>query len=164
MAESQMAEPLKASGVNQRGQIKMTQEEIDAFLAERRVATMCTTNADGSIHAVAMWSGVLDGCIAFETKLKSQKVANLRRNSNLTVALEDGLGYEELRGITLIGKAEFVEGFDNMFPLGVSVFERYQGGYNEEMKPFVEVMLNKRLVVKLNVTKTISWDHRKLGM
>jgi hypothetical protein len=31
------------------------------------------------------------------------------------------------------------------------------------MKPFVELMLNKRVVVKLNVEKTISWDHRKLG-
>ena len=86
-----MAEAPMGGGVNQRNQIKMTTEEIDAFLNERRVATMCTTNADGSIHAVAMWYGFVDGCLAFETKLKSQKVANLRRNPNLTVALEDGL-------------------------------------------------------------------------
>ena len=31
------------------------------------------------------------------------------------------------------------------------------------MKPFVEIMLNKRVVVKMNVEKVISWDHRKLG-
>jgi hypothetical protein len=30
------------------------------------------------------------------------------------------------------------------------------------MKPFVEVMLNKRVVVKLHVDKTVTWDHRKL--
>ena len=125
---------------------------------------MCTTNPDGSIHAVAMWYGFADGCIAFETKLKSQKVANLRRNPNLTVALEAGTEYNELCGVTLIGKAEFIEGLEAMWPLGVSVFERYQGGYSEEMKPFVEIMLNKRLVVKLNVERTISWDHRKLAM
>lgn len=157
-----MAEAVMGAGKNQRAQIKMTEAEIDAFIGERRVATMCTTNPDGSIHAVAMWYGFIDGCIGFETKLKSQKVANLRRNPNLTIALEAGEDYNELRGVTLIGKAEFVEGLDAMWPLGVSVFERYQGEYTEEVRPFVEIMLNKRLVVKLNVERTISWDHRKL--
>ena len=157
-----MADTGMGLGKNQRAQIKMTSQEIDSFIAERRVGTMCTANADGSIHAVAMWYGLIDGCLGFETKLKSQKVANLRRNPHLTIALEAGEEYNELRGVTLIGKAEFIEGLEAMWPLGVSVFERYQGAYTEEMRPFVEVMLNKRLVVKLNVERTISWDHRKL--
>jgi len=46
----------------------------------------------------------------------------------------------------------------------VSVFSRYNAPYTEEMKPFVEIMLNKRVVVKMHVDRTISWDHRKLGM
>ena len=150
-------------GKNQRAQIKMSDAEVAAFLNDRKIATMCTSNADGSIHAVAMWYGIIDGCIAFETKLKSQKVANLRRNPNLTVALEAGEAYEELRGVSLIGKAEFIEGLDAMWPLGVSVWERYQGEYSDEVRPFVEMMLNKRLVVKLNVERTITWDHRKLA-
>ena len=36
--------------------------------------------------------------------------------------------------------------------------------YTEDLKPFVEAMLNKRVVVKLHVTKTVTWDHRKLGL
>src|SRR5260370_37063995 len=52
-----------------------------------------------------------------------------------------------------------------MFELGISVFERYQGGkYTEEMRPLVEFMLNKRVVVKLLVDRVVSWDHRKLNM
>ena len=46
----------------------------------------------------------------------------------------------------------------------MSVFERYNAPYTEELKPFVEAMLNKRVVVKLHVTKTVTWDHRKLGL
>ena len=61
-------------GVNQRKSIRMTAEEIDAFLAERRPMTMCSIGPDGSIHAIAMWYGFLDGCITVETKSKSQKV------------------------------------------------------------------------------------------
>jgi hypothetical protein len=51
-----------------------------------------------------------------------------------------------------------------MWELGVSVFERYNAPYTDEMKPFVEAMLRKRVVVKLHVDKTVTWDHRKLGL
>jgi hypothetical protein len=37
------------------------------------------------------------------------------------------------------------------------------GPYTEEQRPMVEAMMNKRLVVTLDVTKVVSWDHRKLA-
>ena len=151
-------------GVNQRKAIRMSQEEIDAFLAERRSMTMCSMSRDGSIHAVAMWYGFLDGCVTVETKAKSQKVQNLRRDARLTLLFEDGDYYEELRGVELVGRAEIIEDRDKLFTLGVSVYERYNGPYTEEMKPFVDVMLHKRVLVKMNVERTVSWDHRKLGL
>jgi PPOX class probable F420-dependent enzyme len=150
-------------GVNQRANIKMTDEEIDAFLNEQRTMSMATIGPDGGIHLVAMWYGFVDGVVGFETKAKSQKVKNLRRDKRLTVLVEDGLKYEELRGVELAGWGEVIEDPDQLFQLGISVFERYQGPYTEEMKPFVEVMLNKRVLVKLHTDRVVSWDHRKLG-
>ena len=50
-----------------------------------------------------------------------------------------------------------------MWELGVNLFERYYGSYTEDLRPFVETMLNKRIVAKVNVERTVSWDHRKLG-
>jgi PPOX class probable F420-dependent enzyme len=151
-------------GVNQRRAIRMTPEEVDAFLAERRAMTMCSIAADGSIHAIAMWYGFLDGCIAVETKAKSQKVQNLRRDPRLTVLFEDGDYYEELRGVELVGRAEIIDDPDRLWTVGVSVFERYYGTYSDEVKPFLETMLHKRVAVKLDVERTVSWDHRKLGL
>jgi PPOX class probable F420-dependent enzyme len=151
-------------GVNQRAQIKMTPEEIDAFLNERRPVSLCSINHDGSIHAVAMWYGFLDGMLAFETKAKSQKAQNLKRNPTMTCMAEDGEYYEELRGVELVGTAEFIDSPNRMFKLGVNLFERYYGTYTEELKPFVETMLNKRVVIALHVERTVSWDHRKLGL
>jgi PPOX class probable F420-dependent enzyme len=151
-------------GVNQRAQIKMTEEEIDSFLRERRPITLCSINHDGSIHAIAMWYGFLEGALAFETKAKSQKTVNLRRDSRITCMAEEGDYYEELRGVELVGRAEIVEEPERMWELGVSVFERYQGPYSEAMRPFVETMLHKRVVVKLHVERVVSWDHRKLGL
>jgi PPOX class probable F420-dependent enzyme len=151
-------------GVKQRDLIRMTEEEIDGFLHERRPMTMCTVNHDGSIHAVAMWYGFVDGTIAIETKAKAQKSVNLGRDSRITCMMEDGDYYEELRGVELVGRAEIVEDPDKMWELGVNLFERYYGAYSEELRPFVETMLNKRIVAKINVERTVSWDHRKLGL
>ena len=90
-------------GVNQRKAIAMTPAEVDAFLAERRPMTMCSLSPDGSIHAVAMWYGFVDGLVTVETKAKSQKAQNLRRDPRLTLLFEDGDYYEELRGVELVG-------------------------------------------------------------
>jgi PPOX class probable F420-dependent enzyme len=151
-------------GVKQRDVVKMSPDEVDTFLHERRPMSMCTMNHDGTIHAVAMWYGFLEGSVAVESKAKAQKVQNLRRDPRLTCLFEDGDSYENLRGVELVGRAEIVEDPARMFELGVSVFERYYGAYTDELKPFVETMLHKRVVVKLHVDRVVSWDHRKLGL
>jgi PPOX class probable F420-dependent enzyme len=151
-------------GVNQRALVKMTPAEVDAFIHERRPMTLCSINHDGSIHAVAMWYGFLEGCVAVETKAKSQKAVNLRRDPRITCLFEDGDRYEELRGVELVGRAEIVEDPERMWRLGVDVFERYYGPFSDDMAPFVEAMLHKRVVVKVHVQRVVSWDHRKLGL
>lgn len=149
---------------NQRAQITMTDEEVAAFVAGSRTATMATVGPDGQPHLVAMWFGVVDGALWFETKAKSQKAVNLRRDPRVTVLLEDGLTYDTLRGVSFEGTAEVVDDADALWAVGVSVWERYTGPYSEEMRPFVEVMLRNRVAVRLDVARTRSWDHRKLGM
>src|ERR1700730_1232315 len=151
-------------GVNQRDLIKMTPEEIDAFLRERRSMTMSTISPDGGIHSVAMWYGFLEGAGAFEPKGKAQKVQNLRRDPRLTCLVEAGERCDELRGVSLVGTGEIIDEPDRMWELGVSVFERYNAPYTDEMKPFVETVLRKRVVVKLRVDTTVTWDHRKRGL
>jgi PPOX class probable F420-dependent enzyme len=151
-------------GVKQRDTIRMSSEEIDEFLAGRRTMNMATINHDGSIHLVAMWYGLVDGAPCFETKAKSQKVLNLRRDARITCLVEEGQYYEELRGVELVGRGEIVEDPDYLWRIGVSVFERYSGPYSEEMRPFVETMLHKRVGVRVDVERVVSWDHGKLGL
>lgn len=151
-------------GTNQRSQVEMTAEEIAAFVEGKRTATLVTMGKDGHPHAVAMWFAVLDGVIWFETKAKAQKAVNIGRDPRVTVLLEDGLTYDTLRGVSFEGTAEIVEDPDALWAVGVSVWERYNGPYSEEVKPLVEFMLHKRVAVRVDVTRTRSWDHRKLGL
>ena len=152
-------------GVKQRDVIKMTQSEIDEFLAGWHTMNCATMNHDGTIHLIAMWYGFLEGCPALETKAKSQKVQNLRRNPQITCLVEEGESYDQLRGVELVGHAEVVEDPDRIFQLGISVVERTTGqSYQEEMRPAVEAMIHKRVAVKIHVDKYVTWDHRKLGL
>lgn len=151
-------------GTNQRSQIVMTDDEIAAFVDGSRTATMATIGPDGLPHLVAMWFAVIDGQIWFETKAASQKAVNLRRDPRITVLLEDGLTYDTLRGVSIEGTAEIVDDPDALWEVGVNVWERYTGPYTEEMRPLVEFMLHKRIAVRVDATRTRSWDHRKLGL
>ncbi|NKQ57251.1 PPOX class F420-dependent oxidoreductase [Amycolatopsis sp. K13G38] len=151
-------------GVNQRAQIRMTDDEIATFVERSRTATMATLGPDGMPHLVAMWYAVVDGKIWFETKVKSQKVVNLRRDDRITVLIEAGHTYDQLRGVSVEGHAVISDDADEIWRVGVSVWERYNGPYTEDVKPAVEMMMNKRVVVRVDPKRVRTWDHRKLGM
>ncbi|MBF6238901.1 pyridoxamine 5'-phosphate oxidase family protein [Nocardia otitidiscaviarum] len=151
-------------GVNQRAAIVMTDQEITDFLERSRIATLATLGPTGMPHLTAMWYGLIDGHMWFETKAKSQKAVNLRRDPRVTVLVEAGDTYDQLRGVSIEGRAEIVDDPEALFRVGVSVWERYTGPYSEDMKPFVEQMLNKRVAVRVVPERVRSWDHRKLGM
>ncbi len=151
-------------GNNQRAQITMTDDEITAFIDRSRVATMATVGPGGLPHLVAMWYAVIDGQLWFETKGRSQKAVNLGRDDRITVLIESGHTYDELKGMSLEGRATIVDDPDALWAVGVSVWERYTGPYSEELRPFVELMLNKRVAVRVDVDRTRSWDHAKLGL
>ncbi len=38
------------------------------------------------------------------------------------------------------------------------------GEYTEEKRPAVELMLRKRVAIRVHVDRVRSWDHRKLGL
>ncbi len=141
----------------------MTPEEVAAFLEERHKATMCTLNPDGSVHAVAMWYGFVGGRLAVQTKAKSQKARNLARDCRMTWLVEAGERYDELRGVELVGRAVLVDDAEGLFSVGASVFDRYVAPYTEDARTAVETMLKKRVAFVLDVDRTVSWDHRKLG-
>lgn len=151
-------------GQNQRSQVEMSDDEINEFLVRSRSSTMATLGPTGTPHLVAMWYAVIDGKIWFETKSRSQKAVNLRRDPRITVLVEDGHTYDTLRGVSIEGTAEIVEDPEELWAVGVNIWERYNGPYTEDLAPLVEFMLHKRVAVRVDATRTRSWDHRKLGM
>lgn len=151
-------------GSNQRSQIVMTDAEIADFVARSRTGTLATVGPDSQPHLVAMWYGVIDGEIWVETKVKSQKVVNIRRNPRVSFMIEAGMTYDSLMGVSFEGTAEIYDDPDTIFAVGVSVWERYNGPYTDELKPAVDMMMNKRVAVRIAASRVRSWDHHKLGL
>ena len=153
-----------SGGANQRRQIVMTDEEIADFVARSRTGTMATVGPAGQPHLVAMWYAVLGGDIWVETKAKSQKAVNIRRNPRVSFMIESGLTYDSLMGVSFEGVAEIHDDPDTIFRVGVNVWERYNGPYTDDLKPAVDMMMNKRIAVRIAASRVRSWDHHKLGL
>jgi PPOX class probable F420-dependent enzyme len=150
--------------MSRRDQIRMTTEEIEAFLHEQKTMAIATIAADGRPHVVAMWYAFVDGEIAFWTFAKSQKVVNLKRDPRITALVEDGDDYSNLRGVEIVARARITDDPSEVMRFGEVEFERYQGmPVTDATRPVVENMANKRVVVYLEVERMVSWDHRKLS-
>ena len=89
---------------------------------------------------------------------------NLSRDGRVTVLVEAGHTYDTLRGVTLEGRATLTSEPGALWAVGVSMWERYYGPYSEEARPMVELMLRKRVAVRVDVERVRTWDHRKLGL
>lgn len=150
--------------MSRRDQIRMTQEEIDEFLAGRHTMNVATIGKDGRPHLVAMWYGFFaDGALGFWTYGKSQKILNLQRDPRMTCLVETGEEYAELKGVEILGTGVVLTDRDSVMEIGRSVFERYTGPWSDAAQPILEQTGAKRFAVKIEVETMVTWDHGKLG-
>ena len=150
--------------MSRRDQIRMTDAEIRTFLEDGRDLQVVSLNADGTPHLVTMWYAVMDDEVAFWTYAKSQKIVNLRRDPRIAVLVATGDKYEELKGVSINGRAELVEDRDEVIRYGEAVYERYWGPLDSDaVREGVRAMGAKRVVVVVKPEKVTTWDHSKLG-
>jgi PPOX class probable F420-dependent enzyme len=153
-----------------RKDITMTAEEIAAFLGEEKTLQVATVGRDGFPHLAPMWFVVEQGRVVFRSFTKSQKMVNLRRNPKLTVLVEAGTAYDELRGVMIQGTAGLVTDRDYVLAVYGKLAARYAmfGGRPVELDPdALEAAFGryagKNTAVVVEPERVISWDHRKLG-
>lgn len=144
--------------------IRMTDDELWRFVAERRTLQVATINRDGTPQLTTLWFAIVDGAIVFETFTKSQKIVNLRRDPRLAVLVEDGDRYEELRGVSINGRAELVDDPAQVERYAAAVVAKYMPDLPPEGRAeAAKMMARKRTVVVVRPQRIASWDHRKLA-
>jgi general stress protein 26 len=164
--------------VSRREQIKMSEQEVAAFLAEERTVTCATNGSRGWPHLMPLWY-VLRDAPAGEpgprvwawTYGVSQKVRNLERDQRATLQVEAAESYEELRGVMLECDVRVHRDQDVVKALGHEILARYASPRGqppaENLPPEVGAMVDKqaakRVALEFVELRRASWDHRKLG-
>jgi PPOX class probable F420-dependent enzyme len=146
-----------------RDQVAMTDGELQDFIESQKTIQVATINKDGTPHLVPLWFAVVDGDIVLETFTKSQKVVNLERDPRMTVLLEAGKAYEELRGATIYAEAELIKDVDRVHDLHMAVLTRNTDIPVETLDKVSRGMAPKKTAIVVKVKRCFSWDHRKLG-
>jgi PPOX class probable F420-dependent enzyme len=150
--------------VSRRDQIRMSDEEVLAFLDEERTVVCATNGREGRPHLMPLWYVVRDGRLWSWTYAKSQKVRNLERDPRATLQVEAGVDYDVLRGVMLETDATIHRETEDVAALGVEIFTRYTGGeLGDDVRAMVLAQAPKRVAMEFVERTRVTWDHRKLG-
>ncbi len=142
--------------------IAMTPEERDVFLGEERTCRVATSGRGGP-HLTALWF-VWDGDALWLTSIvKSQRWTDLRNDPRVSVLVDAGDGFGELRGVELRGRAEVVgevprtgEPNGDLIDPERRFGEKYVGGtFTHD---------GRHAWLRVVPDKIVSWDFRKMGL
>src|SRR6516165_3429436 len=147
--------------MNRRRQIQLTPDEQEAFLRDHRKAALATIDQNGFPHLVAMNFLAKDGAFYMTSYAKAQKVVNIRRDPKVALMIESGNAYAELRGVTVRGHCQIIEGAEAVRAAFAGMAEA-RGAGPARASGSVD-SAPKRVVLKIIPEKITSWDHRKLG-
>jgi PPOX class probable F420-dependent enzyme len=150
--------------VSRRDAIRMTPEEVAAFLGEQRTLTCATNGRDGWPHLMPLWYLVRDGELWAWTYAKSQKVRNVERDPRCTLQIEAGESYGELRGVMIEAECELVRDVEEVARIGAELAARYGGeSLGDELSDAMRRQAAKRVGLRFVARRTVTWDHGKLG-
>ena len=164
--------------MSRREQIKMSDREVAAFLADERTVTCATVGPQGWPHLMPLWyvlrevpTGQVGPRIWAWTYGASQKVRNLERDPRATLLLEAAEEYQELRGVMLECDVVIHRELELVAALGGEILlansvprgEQPPATLPAEMRDVVSAQAAKRVGLEFIERHRASWDHRKLG-
>ena len=138
----------------------MSPEERAAFFREERTCRLATVRADGT-HLSALWF-VWDGDALWVTSIvKSQRWTDIERNPRVSVLVDSGHDFGELRGVELSGRAESVgevprigEPNPELTAPEQLFADKYSGGtFHHD---------GRHAWLRIVPEKIVSWDFRKM--
>lgn len=152
--------------MSRRDLIRMDEGELAGFLDEQRTVVVATNGLDGWPHLMPLWYTIRDGELWSWTYARSQKVKNLERDDRVTLQVESGEQYDQLRGVMVKANVRLHRDVETVTAFGLELFARY-GGVAEvapEVEQMVRAQAPKRVALQfVAATPAVTWDHRKLG-
>ena len=151
-----------------RDEIRMTDAEIRAFLRAHKTIILNTIGPDGVPHPMPMWFVSDDDfVVSMATFRGTQKIANLKRDPRVSLLVESGREYAELKGVVIYGTAELSDDTDEIIATLEAASQKETPALDAEARRAVHEGMKKtapkRLLIRVTPTRIISWDHSKLA-
>lgn len=138
-----------------RAALRMTDEELDAFLTTERTARVGTVSLDGEPHVVPLWFVWQDGAMYFTSLRRSRRNSDIEAGSRAAVCVDAGHGYDELRGAVLYGSLT-----DATDDPGKPAAQRAFGDKYWDGMVIPDVKSHRWLVLRPD--RVVSWDFKKI--
>lgn len=150
---------------SRRDDIRMSDEEIGAYLRAQSRIILVTNGPDGLPHPVPMNYGLdKEGRILITSFRKSQKVRNLERDPRATLLVESGDTYAELKSVIAYADTEIITDPEEVARLmgAIHADGELAGSISGKMSEQVRASIAKRAVLRFTPLRYVSWDHGKL--
>ncbi len=152
--------------MSRKDDIRMTRDEIQDFLKQGHAMTLVTNGHRGFPHAVAMFYALGDDLtIDFATNANSQKVRNVERDPRVTLLVETGTAFSELRGVMIEGRASISTDTERVVATMIEA-NAVTGSPLPDAELFPDdvkqKMAGKRVLISVRPERFVSWDHGKL--
>jgi len=141
----------------------MSAAERDDFLVEQRTCHVATINPAGVPHVTPVWYIWLDERLWLYSLIRSRRWMNLVANPAVSVVVDAGDDYFELRGVELVGRAEPIgeqprrgEPHPELEPVERAFTDRYHAG----TPLFYD---GRHAWLRITPEREYTWDFRKLG-
>lgn len=138
----------------------MSAEERDAYLQTARTCRVATSGSDGAPHVSALWFVWLGEAIWLYSIVNSQRWTNLMRDPRISILVDDGHDFTELRGIEILGRGEVIGEVprtgvesNSLLPVESAFGAKYSGGSLAHD--------GRHAWVKVAPEKIVSWDFGK---
>lgn len=140
----------------------MDDAEVSAFLVAGFRAHISTLNKDGSPHVVPISYVMIDEKVTFWADNASQKMVNLKRDARIACVVDDGLEFQELRGVQLIGTATLTDDEGMNGRIADAFCLKVPEEHRVAARGTLLALAAERTAVSVDPTRVTSWDHNKL--
>lgn len=137
----------------------LTSELARELLTARLIANLATINRDGTAHVVAMWFLWDGNAVLSPTSRATRKAKNIARDPRATVMVDDSRGGFDLRGLTIVGRAEIVEA-PRSFELNRMVHRKYVTERGLALASVRAYLATDDITIRVVPEKASSWDLR----
>jgi PPOX class probable F420-dependent enzyme len=143
--------------------IAMSADEIDQFLSTERTCRVATVGADGAPHVAPLWF-VWDGqALWLNSVVKSQRWTDLARDPRVSVVVDAGEAFGELRGVEILGRVESVGEAPWTGTVPEPEIDRPEQLFADKYAGGQIGRDARHAWLRLRPDKLVSWDFRKMG-